>query len=69
MTVHGQVSLWNFLKINLKKKEIKKLLHNTAINSNNINTVGAAYCIDFLLAVTGKPPTIGEGSYYEQGTK
>lgn len=52
-----------------KKKEIKKLLHHAAIKGSNMNTVGVAYCVAFLIARAGKPPTVRKEAYYEQGRK
>jgi hypothetical protein len=45
------------------------MLHHAAINGYNTNTVGAAYCIAFLIARVGKPPTVRKEAYYEQGRK
>lgn len=67
MTMH--VNLWKFFKNSIKTKEIKKLLHHAAADSYNMNTVGVAYCIAFLIASAGKIPTVRKEAYYEQGRK
>ena len=67
MTMH--INLWKFFENSIKKKEIKKLLHYAAIKSCNMNTVGVAYCIAFLIARAGKLPTVRKEAYYEQGRK
>jgi hypothetical protein len=67
MAMH--VNLWKFFKNSIKKKEINKLLRHATVNGYNMNTVGVAYCVAFLIARTGKPPTVRKGAYYEQGRK
>jgi hypothetical protein len=62
MTMH--LNLWKFFENSIKKKEIKKLLHLAAIKSCNMNTAGVAYCIAFLIARAGKPPTARKEAYY-----